>query len=72
MPFPYGEARLLHLSGALHAHQDPLDAVARERLRAALAIFERLGARKAVERARRDMMSVDRKVHGASAVDASV
>jgi len=66
MPFPYGEARLLHLSGALHAHQDPLDAVARERLRAALAIFERLGARKAVERARRDIAADHHDLYAAS------
>ncbi len=70
MPFPYGEARLLHLSGLLHAHQDPMGAVAQDRLQAALAIFERLGARKAGERARRDMMSVDPKVQGAFAPDA--
>jgi len=66
MPFPYGEARLRHLSGALHAHQDPLDAVAREHLQAALAIFERLGARKAVERVRRDIAADHHDLYAAS------
>ncbi len=69
MPFPYGEARLLHLSGLLHAHKGPADTVARERLQAALAIFDRLGARKAVERVRRDIAADH---HGADAASGTV
>ena len=50
LPYPYGEARLLHVYGEMHARKvEP--GPARERLEAALAIFRRLGARKDVERA---------------------
>jgi ATP/maltotriose-dependent transcriptional regulator MalT len=50
MPYPYGEARLLHVYGQMHvAEGEP--GPARERLKAALAIFQRLGARKDAERA---------------------
>jgi tetratricopeptide (TPR) repeat protein/transcriptional regulator with XRE-family HTH domain len=49
MPYPYAEARLLHIYGLLHAGKGKLEP-ARERLEAALAIFRRLGARKDVER----------------------
>jgi hypothetical protein len=52
MPHPYAEARLLHLSGDLHVQQGET-ALARERLEAALAIFQRLGARKDLERVER-------------------
>jgi tetratricopeptide (TPR) repeat protein len=48
MPYPYGEARLLHVYGQMHvAKGEP--GPARERLEAALAIFRRLGARKDAE-----------------------
>jgi tetratricopeptide (TPR) repeat protein len=48
MPYPYAEARLLHLCGVLHLQQnDP--GRAREQLDAALAIFQRLDARKDAE-----------------------
>jgi hypothetical protein len=48
MPYPYAEARLLHLQGVLHLQQKA-PARAQERLEAALAIFSRLGARKDTE-----------------------
>ncbi len=49
MPYPYGEGRLLEVCGRLHLERGEITA-ARERLEAALAIFERLGARKDRER----------------------
>jgi tetratricopeptide (TPR) repeat protein len=49
MPYPYAEARLLHVSGALHAQKGEPEP-AHQRLEEALAIFRRLGARKDVER----------------------
>jgi ATP/maltotriose-dependent transcriptional regulator MalT len=49
MPYPYAEARLLHVYGEMHVAKGE-SAQAREQLEAALAIFRRLGARKAVER----------------------
>jgi tetratricopeptide (TPR) repeat protein len=49
MPYPYGEACLLHVYGMLRIQQGELGP-ARGRLRAALAIFHRLGARKDRER----------------------
>jgi tetratricopeptide (TPR) repeat protein len=45
MPYPYAEARLLHVYGQMHVQQQE-HARARECLEAALAIFGRLGARK--------------------------
>jgi tetratricopeptide (TPR) repeat protein len=48
MPYPYAEARLVHVSGALHVQKGEAEP-ARERLEAALAIFRRLGARKDAE-----------------------
>jgi tetratricopeptide (TPR) repeat protein len=44
MPYPYAEARLLHVYGMMHAAQGK-PRPARERLEAARAIFRRLGAR---------------------------
>jgi transposase len=49
MPYPYAEARLLHVYGLMHAQKGEPER-ARERLEAALAIFRRLGARKDAER----------------------
>jgi tetratricopeptide (TPR) repeat protein len=49
MPYPYAEARLLHVYGQMHARKGEPEP-ARVRLEAALAIFERLGARKDTER----------------------
>jgi tetratricopeptide (TPR) repeat protein len=49
MPYPYAEARLLHVYGRMHLQRGEREP-ARERLEAALAIFRRLGARKDAER----------------------
>jgi hypothetical protein len=50
MPYPDGEAHLLQVYGQMHvAKGEP--GPARARLEAALAIFQRLGARKDAERA---------------------
>ena len=57
VPYPYAEARLLHVYGLMHARRGEPEA-ARERLREALAIFRRLGARKDVERAERVLTSL--------------
>jgi hypothetical protein len=51
MPFPYGEAQLLHAFGLLQ-RQRGNEARAREQLEDALRIFARLGAGKDVERVR--------------------
>ena len=48
MPYPYAEARLLHVYGEMHVQKGELEP-ARKRLEAALAIFRRLDARKDVE-----------------------
>jgi tetratricopeptide (TPR) repeat protein len=57
MPYPYAEARLLQVYGALHAQkQEPVSA--RERLEAAHAIFQRLGARKDAERTERELVAL--------------
>jgi hypothetical protein len=49
LPYPHAEGRLLHLYGALHVqYREPEPA--RLRLEAARAIFQRLGARKDLER----------------------
>lgn len=48
MPYPYAEARLLCVYGEMHA-QNGEPQPARERLQAALTIFQRLGARKDAE-----------------------
>jgi tetratricopeptide (TPR) repeat protein len=45
LPYPYAEARLLHMSGLLHV-QTREPAPARAQLEAARALFERLGARR--------------------------
>src|SRR5207247_811772 len=49
MHYPYAEARLLHVCGAMHAQKGE-PGPARERLEAALALFRRLGAPRDVER----------------------
>ena len=52
MCYPYGEARILHVSGLLHARKaEP--GRARRRLEAALAICTRLGARLEAEQIER-------------------
>jgi hypothetical protein len=57
MPYPYGEARLLHVYGEVHAGKGE-PGPARERLEAALAIFRRLGARKDAERVEQDLAAL--------------
>jgi tetratricopeptide (TPR) repeat protein len=54
MPYPYGEARMLHTYGLMHAQKGE-PAPARERLEEALAIFRRLGARKDIERTEQEL-----------------
>jgi tetratricopeptide (TPR) repeat protein len=54
MPYPYAEARLLHLAGKLCIHLGQSE-TARERLARALAVFQRLGARKDIEQVERDL-----------------
>jgi tetratricopeptide (TPR) repeat protein len=57
MPYPYAEARLLHVYGQMHAQMgEPVPA--RERLQEALAIFRRLGARKDAERAEKTLTAL--------------
>ncbi len=48
MPYPHGEGRLLAVYGRLHLERGDVTS-ARERLRAAQAIFQHLGARKDLE-----------------------
>ena len=48
MPFPYGEARLLHAYGLLERQRGD-QAAAEDKLARALAIFERLGAERDAE-----------------------
>ena len=48
MPYPYAEARLLHVYGQMHIQKGE-PGPARERLEAALAIFQRLGACRDIE-----------------------
>jgi tetratricopeptide (TPR) repeat protein len=54
MPYPYAEARLLHVYGVVRAQQEKPEA-ARERLGAALGIFQHLGARMDIEQVERDL-----------------
>jgi tetratricopeptide (TPR) repeat protein/transcriptional regulator with XRE-family HTH domain len=57
MPYPYAEARLLHVYGLLHARQGEHEPAC-ERLTAALAIFRGLGASKDIEQVERDLASL--------------
>lgn len=54
--YPFGEARLLHVSSELYTQSNPPE-LAREPLAAALAIFRRLGARWDVGRAEHTLVS---------------
>lgn len=54
LPYPYEEALLLQAGGALHTRRGER-AQARTRLRAALEVFERLGARPRAEQVRQDL-----------------
>jgi tetratricopeptide (TPR) repeat protein len=58
LPYPYGEARLLHVYGLLHRQRGE-SALAQQRLAAAHATFRRLGARKDVERVEQDIAAGD-------------
>jgi tetratricopeptide (TPR) repeat protein/transcriptional regulator with XRE-family HTH domain len=57
MPYPYAEARLLHVYGLLPADKDE-PGQARARLEEALSIFERLGARTDAERVEQALSNV--------------
>jgi len=57
MPYPYGEARAAHAYGLLHVHRGE-PAAARERLEAALAILQQLGARKEIEKVEQAMAAI--------------
>jgi tetratricopeptide (TPR) repeat protein len=58
MGYHYGEARALHMHGLLGIEQTEL-ASARERLQEALAIFQRLGTTKDVERTEQALAQLD-------------
>jgi tetratricopeptide (TPR) repeat protein len=58
MPYPFAEARLLYQEGLLHARQRD-HGRARERLREALTVFERLGAQPSAETARQAVQALD-------------
>jgi hypothetical protein len=60
MPYPYAEARLLHVYGLMHAQKGGPEP-ARERLEAALALFRRLGARKDAERVEQAIGALSQK-----------
>ncbi len=59
MPYPYAEAKLSYEYGMLHLREKE-PARARERLRAALEIFRRLGAKKDAEQIRRALQELGR------------
>jgi len=61
MPYPFAEARLLEVDGALHRAQGETPA-AKARLEEALTIFRRLGARKDAERAQRAIRSLEHRL----------
>jgi tetratricopeptide (TPR) repeat protein/transcriptional regulator with XRE-family HTH domain len=58
MPYPYAEARLLHVYGLIHAQVGEPEP-ARACLEAALVIFRRLGARKDLEQAEQLLATFD-------------
>ena len=59
MPYPYAEARLLHVAGQLHARRGELED-ARARLEEAQAIFARLGACADVARTQQALTTLTR------------
>jgi tetratricopeptide (TPR) repeat protein len=59
MPYPYAEAKLSREYGMLHVRENE-PTRARERLRAALKIFRRLGAKKDAEQTRRALRELGR------------
>jgi tetratricopeptide (TPR) repeat protein len=73
MPYPYAEARLLHVYGRLHIQKGEPEA-ARERLASARVLFLRLGARTDVARAQQalstlpDALPSDAALHATAAL----
>ncbi len=66
MPYPVAEARLLHVYGeveGLATDGPPGSHAARERLEAALALYERLGARQDAADAREDLAALPYRGH---------
>jgi tetratricopeptide (TPR) repeat protein/transcriptional regulator with XRE-family HTH domain len=63
LPYPYGEARLLHVYGQMHAKRGE-PGRARGRLEAALIIFRRLGARKDAERVEQAIVALQQPRRG--------
>jgi hypothetical protein len=59
MPYPHAEALILRELGQLSRRKGKA-ADARERLEEALAVFQRLGARKDVERTEQELAALDR------------
>jgi tetratricopeptide (TPR) repeat protein len=57
MPYPYAEGRLLHLYGRMHGRKGE-PGPARERLEAALRIFQRLGASRDIEHVQQDLATL--------------
>lgn len=57
LPFPYAEARTMHEWGRMHVSKSEMRP-ARERLEAALAIFQRLGAKKDVEQVAGELSTI--------------
>jgi hypothetical protein len=68
-PYPSYEAAFLHVWGQLHLHRGE-PAAARERLEAARAIFQRLGARPFVARVEQDLATLAAEVPARGAVQA--
>jgi len=66
MPYPFAEARLLEVDGALHRAHGETPA-AQARLEEALTIFRRLGARTDAERVRQAISALSRATVGPSA-----
>ncbi len=68
MPYPFAEARLLEVDGALH-HAHGETPAAKARLEEALTIFRRLGARTDAERVRQAIGALSRATVGPSATE---
>src|SRR5438067_13468294 len=67
MSYPYAEASLLHVYGALHAQEGEPEP-AREWWEAALAIFRRLGARKDAEQVEQAITALPNAPHGVASL----
>jgi tetratricopeptide (TPR) repeat protein len=67
LPYPFMEACFLHVWGQLHLKKGE-HAAARERLEAARAIFQRLGARPFVARVEQDLATLDAEAPARGAV----